>query len=198
VRQREVVRQKGELQIMKRNLVLFAILLTIPSLSATSLAGQSVVVTANPLWTDTGITISAGEVVAISASGTWSWDGNEAIGPDGDPTGEPHFDDFQHFGNGDKGRLIGFIGLDPFQGHWGDGEYFPQLYGYLSVGSTLTFVAGVSGELWLGFNDDAVSKAISDNSGSVLADISFLTVSSVPLTWARVKALYRVTTRMHD
>ncbi len=130
-----------------------------------------VVVPANPVWTNTGLTLSPGDTVKISASGAWSY-GAGLIGPDGDPTGCCHWDDFQHFDDGDKGRLIAFIGNDPYQGRWGDASFFPQYSGYISIGSAQTFTATVGGMLWLGMNDDAVSRVVGDNTGSFTATIS--------------------------
>jgi hypothetical protein len=40
-------------------------------------------------------------------------------------------------------------------------------------------ISGLSGKLWLGFNDDCISNAISDNSGTVSVDVTIN--SSVPL-----------------
>ena len=64
------------------------------------------------------------------------------------------------------------MGSDPLQGHWGDAGFFPQSTGYLDVGSSLQFNSASNGELWLGFNDDAVSENVGDNSGSVTAVIT--------------------------
>jgi hypothetical protein len=70
------------------------------------------------------------------------------------------------------GELIAYIGSDPYQGHWGDGSFFPQQTGYWAIGSSGQFTSNKNGELWLGFNDDAVSEVIGDNAGSVTADIT--------------------------
>jgi len=76
------------------------------------------------------------------------------------------------------------VGADPYQGNWGHYYYDwygegdsrsgqNQLPGYLHVGEFaitadgFQWTAGEGGRLWLGFNDDAQSKAISDNEGSV-------------------------------
>jgi hypothetical protein len=63
--------------------------------------------------------------------------------------------------------LLGFIGSYPYQGKWGKASFFPQTSGYLSIGSGQTFVAARAGQLWLGINDDAVSKNDGDNSGAL-------------------------------
>jgi hypothetical protein len=132
-------------------------------------AAPTVVVNAFPLWTDAQLSVSAGDTVTITASGRWSW-GDAIVGPDGGP--RPDRDVFQEFDGNDKGRLIGFIGPDPYQGHYPDQGFFPQRAGYLSIGSSTTFTAHASGRLWLGFNDDAASGTTVDNSGSVTAVIT--------------------------
>jgi len=146
-------------------------------LAAPGAVGQTIHVTvpANPLWTDTGIVLTAGQTVTVSASGTW----NYAFGPIG-PDGDPNYfagvgDEFGFFDIVDHGRLLGFIGADPLQGEWGNGTFFPQVTGYISVGSGQTFRARSAGKLWLGINDGAVSKGVSDNSGQMVAIITLVT-----------------------
>src|SRR2546422_10760527 len=96
--------------------VLFLAVFWIVALISNAQAQTTVVVSSNPLWTTTGIVLLSGDRVTITASGSWSWNGAVTVGPDGGPLGE-HFDDFQHFDANDHGRLIGFIGPDPYQGH---------------------------------------------------------------------------------
>jgi len=149
------------------------------ALVATGLSGfvvgqttTQVTVPANPLWTDTGIALSAGQAVTISASGSWSW-GGPNIGPDGDPNlFSGGGDEFEFFDIVNHGRLLGFVGPDPYQGQWGNGGFFPQTSGYISVGSGQSFATPYAGELWLGLNDDAVTEAIGDNGGEVVANIT--------------------------
>lgn len=142
---------------------------------ASPVVGQTTIsIPSNPLWTDTGIKVSAGQTVTISASGIWNGGGSDPnYGPDGSPflLGDFLFDDFEPFDPADEGRLLGFVGPDPYQGRWGDGSFFPQTSGYISVGSGRTFTAPYSGELWLGFNNDAGSKRSNDNTGQVTANI---------------------------
>jgi Abnormal spindle-like microcephaly-assoc'd, ASPM-SPD-2-Hydin len=80
--------------------------------------------------------------------------------------------EFEFFDIVGLGRLIGFVGTDPYQGQWGNGSFFPQTSGYVSVGSGQTFIAPYAGELWLGFSDDAVGFNVGDNSGQVMATIT--------------------------
>lgn len=81
-------------------------------------------------------------------------------------------------------------GADPYQGHWGDENFFPQPSGYISVGSATMFTAATAGKFWLGINDDAVSMAIDDNSGALLADVTVSTTGTLPTTWGAVKSLH--------
>jgi len=154
---------------VKRLTQLFLLLPCFFMMAAYAKAGTIATVTPEPnytnLWTDTGVSLAAGEFVAITATGSWTWGNGVAFfGPDGDPANGPDGDDWTP---GQKGVLVGFIGADPFTVYPGNpsGPYFV-------VGSSDSFNAGLSGELWLGFNDDASSGATGDNSGSVTADIN--------------------------
>jgi hypothetical protein len=150
------------------SLLLVLLNLAIAAVSQTT----QVTVTANPLWTDTGITLTRGEAVSISATGSWNYStGN--IGPDGDPNYfGGYWDEFGFFDTADHGRLLGFIGTDPFQGQWGNRSFFPQTSRYISIGSGRTFAAATAGRLWLGINDDAITKQVADNSGQLVATIT--------------------------
>jgi hypothetical protein len=138
----------------------------------------SVVVTSNPLWTDTRLNTTIGEKVEINASGWWSGAvyGGPWFGPDGQLGKSGYGDTFLYEAN--WGELIAFVGSDPYQGHWGDGSFFPQHTGYWIIGSSGQFVSNKTGELWLGFNDDAVSESVGDNGGTVTASI---TITSGPV-----------------
>ena len=72
--------------------------------------------------------------------------------------------------------LIAFVGPSPYDwgstNEWGNSNYFPQgasTNGYWPVGSTPhgQFTTDRSGELWFGFNDDAIDQVVDDNSGFV-------------------------------
>jgi hypothetical protein len=158
--------------MLRRIAALAALALTLGLVHA---AAQSVEVKvpAKSLWRKTGITVQAGDVIAISASGKWSWDGVTMVGPDGDPADDFNaFDLFQPFDFFSQARLIAYIGDFPLQKHWGDGSYFPQMSGYFSIGSGQTFTAPYGGKLWLGFNDAAVTQSSADNFGFVRAQIA--------------------------
>ena len=134
-------------------------------------------VPANPLWTYSGINLNSGDQVNVTASGTWEWTYTFGFqSPDGLSDPPNSFDRF--FSGALNGELIAYVGLDPTQGHRGDGSFFPQSTGYWAIGSNGQFTSPTSGQLWLGINDDAVSADPgSDNFGSVDAQI---TVTPVP------------------
>lgn len=129
-------------------------------------------VPANPLWTDTGISLTNGDTVAIIASGVWSYQGGETSGPEGAKLTLLWENTDFFSADGLHGELIAYVGIDPYQGHWGDRSgFWPQTNAYWNIGTNCQFTVSSSGELWLGCNDDAVSKSVEDNSGSVNAQI---------------------------
>jgi hypothetical protein len=151
---------------------LAALLLLLALVSTTpATAAVTVTVPGHPLWTDTGITLTSGTSVVVTASGTWGFIGALCCGPDGDPRWTDLSDQF--FLGANKGALIAYIGADPTQGHLVAGDtFFPQSTGYIAVGSFSAFVAPRSGRLWLGINDDARGLNADDNQGSVKAEIA--------------------------
>jgi hypothetical protein len=137
------------------------------------LAGQGGAdVQAISLWADTNLRVTNGWRVLVTATGTWSWSANQTFGPDGDPNTTTTADLF--YSGARHAALIGYLGTDPYQGHWRDGSFFPQATGYLNIGSSNLFTADRTGELWLGFNDDAVTGGTNDNSGFIAAQVSIL------------------------
>jgi hypothetical protein len=129
-------------------------------------AGTNITVTvpANPLWTDTGVTLATTDLAVIhDAEGAWRWDWSSWWGgPEGDANA----------GKGDnfltsvpKASLIGFVGASPS----GAGQDDPSFF---AVGRASVSVSGRAGKLWLGFNDDAISGNTGDNLGSVTAIVS--------------------------
>jgi len=136
------------------------------SLAAT---GQSVTVTAVPLWTDTGIVLAENDSVTISdATGSWTW-GRSYFGPDGDPQPDLIWDEWIR--NGLHGQLIGAVlidGVDPNSVPRVVPQDDPKLF---SIGTRTVTRTGTAGRLWLGFNDDYVSLYTFDNAGSVVATV---------------------------
>jgi hypothetical protein len=180
--------------------VLCTILLVVPlcTISVQASGTTTIIVSANPLWTDTGLNVGIGDTVNIRASGNWSWGVPSWVGPEGKNGTSAYWDIFYDKAN--QSELIAFFGSDPYQGHWGDGSFFPQTTGYWTIGSGASFTSDKNGRLWLGINDDAVSKKIEDNGGSVTANISISTplspsinLLSTPIVWAlAIVALYLV------
>jgi hypothetical protein len=148
-------------------------------------------VTANPLWTDTGITLAPWSIVTITATGWWTpaiGPPNGWCGPDGFPSTTDYPDNF--FSGANWAALIAYVGDDPNQGHWGDPGFFPTNSGYWNIGSSNQFVSPSAGELWLGMNADAVYMVIADNAGSVTAQIT-----GTGLTFSRPTLQYVPATR---
>jgi len=160
-----------------KKLLAVAAVATLCFLRIPNAKAESVVVSSNPLWTDTTMSLQIGDSVTITASGSWQFDYvSGSVGPDGMYREVALYDLF--YSGAFQGALIAFVGTDPYQGHWGNGSFFPQAAGYWNIGSSAQFTSDKAGELWLGFNDDAVSaEPWTDNYGSVTAEIS---VAPVP------------------
>ena len=142
------------------------------SLSANASAQSFLVnVPSAPLWKDTGVSVTNGQVININANGLWSWaDWAGVVAP---PDGELTPGSYNLFlGNEIHSTLIAYIGSDPYQGVWPSTNNFPT-NGYWQVGSAVQFISNTNGELWLGINDDAEDGAVGDNAGSVNALVFF-------------------------
>jgi hypothetical protein len=148
--------------------------LVLSSISPAMAITKTITVYAHNLWKTSGITVHAGDVVTISATGKWRWTGDMPyVGPDGDPNDDYNaLDLYQPFDFFSQARLLAYIGKDPRQGHLGDPGFFPQQSGYISVGSGHTFIAPYSGRLWLGFNDGSTLNSNDDNKGKVHVTIT--------------------------
>lgn len=164
---------------MTKKIALLTVLALVLGLAATAAEAQTThqfTLKASRGWINTHIALTAGEAVTISSAGSWSWNGGTTyVGPDGDPTDDYNaFDLFEPFDFFSQARLIGFIGKTPLQGHFGDGSFFPQTSGYISIGSGQTFAAPYDGPLWLMFNDSAVTGASepNDNKGSAVITVT--------------------------
>jgi len=150
---------------MKRILFMTVIVMAL----AISMAQADVIsVTANPLWTDTGIILDPCDVVKIhDAVGSWTW-GSGWFGPEGDPQPGLAWDEW--ITNGLHGQLIGFIGGVP------DLNAVPRVIlqddpRLFEIGLGSVALSGQTGKLWLGFNDDYASIATGDNFGSVRVQV---------------------------
>jgi len=141
-------------------------------------AGASVVtVTSNPLWTDTGISLTPSESVTFSgATGSWTWEVPIGpFGPQGDPASNPAD---QWITAGNHGELIGYV--DPTSSL--NLNAIPRVIaqdaaGLFQIGANTVTISGMQGELWLGFNDDYSSYAVGDNAGSVTVNVA---VGAIP------------------
>ena len=98
-------------------------------------------VAATRTWTDTGIAVSAGELIEIEVSGTINFRAGDAVGPDG--FGPDEHDRHNELPCANHAALIGKIGAD--------GSPFP-------VGSQRLVVAPAGGRLFLGVNDRDVGN----------------------------------------
>jgi len=114
---------------------------------------RAVLVNADRQWTDTGITVRAGDVIRFDPTGTIQWGPNRQDGPGGEANSP--YNRNRPMANQPGGALIGRIGT-------GTGDMF-----YIGADRG-TFRARTSGRLYLGVNDDYLQ----DNSGAfrVLVD----------------------------
>ena len=114
---------------------------------------RAVLVNADRQWTDTGITVRAGDVIRFDPTGVIQWGPNRQDGPGGEANSP--YNRNRPMANQPGGALIGRIGT-------GSGDMF-----YVGADRG-TFRARTSGRLYLGVNDDYLQ----DNSGSfrVLVD----------------------------
>jgi hypothetical protein len=152
----------------------FALVLTgAIGVSAASAGTTQVTVFSRKLWASTGLEVHAGDVITITATGSWSWGGDGRVGPDGDPIDDYNaFDLFQPFDFFSQARVVAYIGKYPLQKRWGDPSFFPQESGYFSIGSQQTIVAPYDGPLWVGMNDAAVTESKADNKGFMTVTIT--------------------------
>jgi hypothetical protein len=171
---------------MKTCLVIAVSLLAMGSMAQAA----NVDVPSNPLWTYSGIVLSAGDQVTITplAGDTWrTWAGKDDAGVG--PSGASFLgvgDDFdalndKFYSGALHSALIAYIGNEPFQGHEGDDSFWPRATGYIAVNDGVSFAAASSGKLWLGCNDDARTGSTSDNLGSIMTTV---TVNAVPVPGA--------------
>lgn len=119
--------------------------------TSTPAAGGTVIVNSKQRWTDTGLSVRAGDVLNIQASGTiqMSTDGNDIATPAGARSGRTAPD--APIQNAVAGALIARIG-----------DSAPVL-----IGNRGTFTVPVSGRLYLGVNDDHLL----DNNGEYRVNV---------------------------
>jgi hypothetical protein len=155
-------------------ITLFLVMVLIIPVSKSS--ATTFTVTANPCWTDTGITVLATDTV-IFANATANWGAGipgDPFGPGGLYSGNPSD---QWIGTGYQGELIGFIGNSSLDLNTYPRVIFQNDIGLFEIGATIlpVTISGLSGKLWLGFNDAYWSNPY-DNFGTASVD-----VTTVPL-----------------
>lgn len=172
-------------------LVTASFVITQPQSRAASASVQTQV-SSSVQWVNTGITLSVGETLMVSATGSWSTDVNlfPNVGPDGytqqaadnflnltdlgacstcASTQTPHW-----------GALIGYIGNNPpAAGSYTSTSILPEAQKVFVVGSNFQSGAPFAGTLWLNFNDDAYSANTGDNAGQVTATVTDTPTSPV-------------------
>ena len=114
---------------------------------------------------DTGLSVSAGTVLTLTASGTASYCPGCDTGPDGDPN---HYDGNAIVSSAPVGTLLAAVVAPSSSPAW-----FP-------VGSSATVTTGPAGELYLIYND--VPGAFYNNAGSYSVAINLSFPSDPPLS----------------
>lgn len=158
------------------------LLLVFPDVSAAATVKTIRVSVPATHWIDTGLTVKAGDVLHITATGSWR-DGSTSSGPDG--AAKPWPDNFFNLANlgscsscattkvREWGALIGYIGsAPPKDGSYTSSAILTQALRVFYVGASYAAEATESGELWLNKNADAYSGFTSDNSGHVTAKVT--------------------------
>lgn len=145
-----------------------------PARAGATVSLVQMAVPANPLWTDTGIDVSASDRLGIVASGSWTYHNGSVLpfGPAGDgvlcsalPSCSGEF-----LTTAQRGALIGFIGPQGLT--QAAIEALPQDDGFFFVGGNYTGTADASGRLYLGFNADRNNGTLGDNVGSMQATVT--------------------------
>ncbi|WP_433380838.1 hypothetical protein ACQPZX_16020 [Actinoplanes sp. CA-142083] len=145
-------------------------------------SSNHVTVPADGSWVDTGIDVTAGGSLEITAWGRWR-DGAYESGPSGSGKAWPdNFFNLSDIGfcgvcartmTPRWGALEGYVGYDPpAPGSYTSPAVFPRARKVFFVGAIYEASPQESGRLWLNKNADAYSNYTVDNSGSVTAHIT--------------------------
>ncbi len=116
-----------------------------------------------PSWNDSGVTVSAGDAITVTAdpADTWAYGPGLSFNALGDPSDFHHPSAMVYEANIDE--LCGFIGAsDPSGTIHGPGY---------AIGLGKTWIAEASGKLWLGQND-AVGGTFNNSGGPITVTIS--------------------------
>ena len=159
-------------------------------------------------WVNTGITLSLGEKLSVSATGSWSTDVNlfPNVGPDGyTQQAADNFLNLTDLGACSScastqtphwGALIGYIGNNPpTAGSYTSTSILPDAQKVFVVGSNFQSGAPFAGTLWLNFNDDAYSANTGDNAGQVTANITVTSPVVPGGTWISPQSPNQFTAR---
>jgi hypothetical protein len=148
-------------------------------------------------WTATPVKVKAGELLRITATGTWT-DGSTTSGPNG--VAQPWPDNFFNLANlgvcaycattkvPNWGALIGYVGDSPPEpGSYASAAVLPQALRVFYAGGNYEAQVLRTGKLWLAKNADAYSGYTADNSGHVTAKITVLPPESAAQIAARAR-----------
>jgi len=150
-------------------------------------------------WVNTGVNVTAGQELRMTAAGTWT-DGSTASGPNG--SAKLDADNFFNIADlgvcndcattatTDWGALVGYIGASPpAQGSYSSAAIRAQAIKVFYVGGSYAAKVLTTGRLWLAKNADAYSGYTVDNSGHVTARVTVLPAQ----TSSQIAAQGRVT-----
>jgi len=168
---------------MKRVTVVVLMMILIP-VSQSSASTSTFTVPAIPLWTDSGLSVLATDVVTFTnATASWSYAGGvPPFGPGGVFLAGGGSDEW--ITNQQHGQLIAFIGNPALNLNAGPPRVIPQNDpGLFVIGNTTIPVVeiGRAGELWFGFNDDFATNAIGDNTGTASVTVTIPGGVTVPV-----------------
>ncbi len=135
-------------------------------------------VSANPLWTNTGLELNGETLTVYGATGRWFW--QEETDADGTSVGSSFLYD-EWIQNGRHGQLIGYVGdLDPNSMPRVIAQDTPELF---AVGTGSVTKSGLIGHLWLGINDDYSTNNFGDNTGTITALVDVAPVPVPASAW---------------
>ncbi|CAG0979468.1 PEP-CTERM sorting domain-containing protein [Geobacter sp.] len=175
-------------------LSVFLLVAMMVSTSNATLYTRTLDVSTGTLWMDTGILLSPSlSAKFFGAFGSWTIRDEELIygwaefGPEGLDTsawGDEQFLNDEFLKNYQHGQLIGYIGnlipaidsSDPLDLM----EPFNPL-DFFAIGTDTIIKSDLSGNIWLGFNDDAFSDAVDDNRGFATVNIDVTPIDLPPM-----------------
>jgi hypothetical protein len=140
-------------------------------------ARASITIQADLPWQDSGYAVTAGDTYTITASGLWTGGTSAGFGLNG-PAGTTWDPGYNQWVSGPNwGALVASIGyinntVPPLLPTLPAlPNPVPATYAFLT-GSSVTFVAGASGDLYFTINDDAEGGDYSDNLGTMTVNVT--------------------------